>query len=383
MMREASRSTPFSPVDATHMRRALALATNGWGQTAPNPMVGAVVVAGDGVVGEGFHARYGEAHAEVNALREAGDRARGATLYVTLEPCTHYGKTPPCTEAIIDAGIARVVIAVRDPSDVARGGVEQLRASGVRVDTGLEREAALELNAPFFAAHAKARPWVTLKLAVSRDGGIADPSGMRRWITGAESRREVHHMRANADAIAVGVGTVLADDPELTVRDAVPPRVAPTRAVFDSTGRTPLDARLVITAHEIPTLVIASQRSPITIDSTALDARLIGLSARGVHVLLASSLDDALDLLFARGVRSLFVEGGARLAGALLAASLVDRLVIFRSPLVLGPSALQAFAFAAPVSEASLGRCRIVETRRFGDDTMTSYALREVPCSPD
>ena len=382
-MGDAASATRFSAVDATHMRRALALALNGWGQTAPNPMVGAVVVAGDTVVGEGFHARYGEAHAEVNALRQAGERARGATLYLTLEPCAHHGKTPPCTDAVVAAGIGRVVIAVRDPNDVARGGIERLRAAGVHVDVGLERDAALEINAAFFSAHAKARPWVTLKLAVSRDGGIADPGGVHRWITGPESRREVHRMRANADAIAVGVGTVLADDPELTVRDAAAPRIAPMRVVFDSTGRTPLEAKVVTTAHEVPTLIIAGTRSHDTSDLQPMVTRLADLEARGVDVLMASSLDDALGALFARGVRSLFIEGGARLAGSFLGESLVDRLVIFRSPLLLGSAALQAFAFAAPMSEASLARCRIVESRRFGDDTMTSYALHEVPCLPD
>src|SRR4051812_26109595 len=166
-----------------YMLRGLELARRGWGQTAPNPMVGAVVVADGVVVGEGFHARFGEAHAEVVALRAAGERARGATLYVTLEPCAHHGKTPPCADAVIAAGIARVVAAVRDPSTVARGGVEKLRAAGVLVDVGVEHRAACELNAPFFHAHVSTRPWVTLKLAVSSDGGIADPAGLQRWIT--------------------------------------------------------------------------------------------------------------------------------------------------------------------------------------------------------
>src|SRR5438045_3552057 len=170
------------------MRRALALAQQGWGQTAPNPMVGAVVVADGAVVGEGHHARYGEAHAEVIALRNAGERARGASLYVSLEPCAHLGKTPPCTDAIIAAGITRVIAAVRDPSPVARGGVEMLRAAGIQVDVGVEAEPALELNAAFFNAHRSDRPWVVLKLAVSADGAIADASRRPRWISGPASR---------------------------------------------------------------------------------------------------------------------------------------------------------------------------------------------------
>src|SRR5471030_1793307 len=167
-------SSRASGSDATVMRRALALAALGWGQTPPNPLVGAVVVAGDEIVGEGYHARFGDAHAEVNALRAAGARARGATMYVTLEPCAHVGKTPPCVDALIEAGVARVVIAVRDLSSVVCGGIEKLRAAGIRVDVGAERHAALELNAPFFKAHAGGLPWVTLKLALSADGGIAD-----------------------------------------------------------------------------------------------------------------------------------------------------------------------------------------------------------------
>jgi diaminohydroxyphosphoribosylaminopyrimidine deaminase/5-amino-6-(5-phosphoribosylamino)uracil reductase len=382
-MRDAAPSTGTAAVDADHMRRALALATQGWGQTAPNPMVGAVVVSGGAIVGEGYHARYGEAHAEVNALRAAAVRARGATLYLTLEPCAHFGKTPPCADAIVAAGISRVVVAVPDPSDVARGGIERLRAAGIRVDLGVERDAALELNAPFFAAHARSRPWVVLKLAISRDGGIADPAGVERWITGVESRREVHRLRANADAVAVGVGTVIADDPELAVRDAAAPRVAPLRVVFDSSARTPPSARVVATARTVPTMIVTTRVDASLPDPAGVARRLIELSARGVQVARAVSLGDALDQLFARGIRSLFVEGGARLAGSFLAEGLVDRVVIFRSSLILGPAALKAFAFAAPVSETSLERERVVETRRFGDDVMTVYALHEVPCSPD
>src|SRR4051812_27967942 len=216
----AGRDGGWPSHDTEHMRRALALARQGWGQTAPNPMVGAVVVADGVVVCEGYHVRYGEAHAEVMALRQAGERARGAALYVTLEPCAHYGKTPPCVDAVIAAGITRVVIAVRDSSVVARGGAARLRRAGIAVEIGLLSEEAAELNAAFFNALTARRPWVTLKLALSADGAIADPSGKHRWITGPESRVEVHRLRANNDAIAVGVNTAIADDPSLTVRDA-------------------------------------------------------------------------------------------------------------------------------------------------------------------
>jgi diaminohydroxyphosphoribosylaminopyrimidine deaminase/5-amino-6-(5-phosphoribosylamino)uracil reductase len=365
-------------LDAVYMRRALALALEGWGQTAPNPMVGAVVVAGGEVVGEGYHARFGDAHAEVMALNAARGRARGATMYVTLEPCAHHGKTPPCVDAIIDAGVARVVAAVRDPSISAGGGAVRLRHAGVQVDIGVERDAACELNAPFFFyAAASHRPWVILKLAISADGAIADATGMHRWITGEASRREVHRMRAGVDAIAVGIGTVLADDPALTVRDAPTPRVPPHRVVFDSALRIPLDSAIVRTAKEVDTRIIASA-------SGAPSNKINALIEAGVHVALHPSLRGSLGALHsADDVRSLLVEGGPRLAGSLLRESLVDRLVIFQSTLVLGEQAPKAFAFAPSDFEASLHHRRIVEQRRFGDDVMTTYALQDVPCSPD
>jgi diaminohydroxyphosphoribosylaminopyrimidine deaminase/5-amino-6-(5-phosphoribosylamino)uracil reductase len=363
-------------VDSAYMQRVLALAQRGWGQTAPNPMVGAVVVADGAIVGEGAHPRYGEAHAEPLALHAAASRARGATLYVNLEPCAHHGKTPPCTDAVIAAGVARVVVAVRDPSAIARGGVEQLRAASVRVDIGVEREAALELNAPFFNAHRSDRPWVILKLALSSDGAIADADGRRRWITGSESRLEVHRQRANADGIAIGVGTVLADDPQLTVRGTIAPRVPPRRIIFDSTLRTPLASQLVRTAARIPTSIVAGSES-------VPSSRRAALVAAGISVLSSSSLEHALQALRREEVRSLYVEGGARLAGSLLTESLVDRVVIFQSPLVRGDGAPRAFAFAPADFERSLVDRRVVAQRMFGEDRMTIYALTEVPCSPD
>jgi diaminohydroxyphosphoribosylaminopyrimidine deaminase/5-amino-6-(5-phosphoribosylamino)uracil reductase len=340
-------------------------------------MVGAVVVAGSDVIGEAYHARYGEAHAEVNALRDAGGRAKGATMYVSLEPCNHHGKTPPCTDAIVDAGIVRVAIAVGDPSAIARGGARRLREAGLEVDVGTERHRALELNASFFNAQLNDRPWVTLKLAVSADGRIADPSGRHKWITGPESRAWVHHLRANADAIAVGSGTVLADDPSLTVRDAPAPRVAPKRIVFDRRLRTPATSVLARTAQEIPTEIY-------TLGGTANEAGRLALEQLGVRIKReALDLSSALRAMRADGVRSLFVESGPALTGSLLRESLVDRLIIFRSPLELGPAAPRAFADAPPDFEPSLNRVTVVERARFGDDEMTIYALRDVPCSPD
>ena len=364
---------PGAVRDVTHMRRALSLARQGWGRTAPNPMVGAVVVHDDVIVGEGFHAEYGGPHAEVVALRAAGDRARGATIYVTLEPCAHYGKTPPCADALIAAGVARVVIAVRDPNPTAMGGAPRLRAAGIDVVTGIEHEDACELNAPFFHSFAARRPWVVLKLAVSADGAIADRTRARRWLTGPEARAEVHRLRAGFDAIAVGLGTALADDPALTARGSPQPRVAPIRIVFDDEARLPVESTLARTAHDVPTLIVA--RAP--------DASRAGLlEAQGVRIMRAEHLDDAMAKLGEAGLRSVLVEGGAALAGRLLQRSLVDRVVIFRSPIVLGVGALQAFAHAPGFTLDSVESVRVLESRAFGDDTMTVYALTPAPCSP-
>ena len=364
---------PGAVRDVTHMRRALSLARQGWGRTAPNPMVGAVVVRDDAIVGEGFHAEYGGPHAEVVALRAAGGQARGATVYVTLEPCAHHGKTPPCADALIAAGIARVVIAAADPNPAAMGGAARLRAAGIEVVTGVERDEACELNAPFFQSFAGTRPWVVLKLAVSADGAIADRTRARRWLTGLEARAEVHRLRAGFDAIAVGLGTALADDPALTVRGDVQPRVAPIRIVFDEEARLPVESTLVRTAHEVPTLVVA--RDP--------DASRAGaLEGRGVRVVRADDLDAALTGLAAAGIRSLLIEGGAVLAGRLLQRALVDRVVIFRSPIVLGAGALDAFAHAPGFTLDDAEGVRVLESRAFGDDTMTVYALTPAPCSP-
>jgi diaminohydroxyphosphoribosylaminopyrimidine deaminase / 5-amino-6-(5-phosphoribosylamino)uracil reductase len=352
-------------MDEELMRRALALAELGWGQTAPNPMVGAVLVRDGEIVGEGYHARFGADHAEVVALRSAGDLARGSTLYVTLEPCAHHGKTPPCADAIIAAGVSRVVVATADPSPVAAGGAERLRAANVEVTLGVEQRPARELNAPFFHAIASNRPWVTLKLGVSLDGAIADRGGQSKWITNAASRREDHRLRAGNDAIAVGIGTVLADDPALTVRDALPPRVPPIRVVFDRSARLPHDGQLARTAREIPVVVITAKPAP-------------ALAALGVEVLVAPTTPAALVALRQRGIRSLLVEGGATLAGALLDESLVDRLVIFQSPRILGAGAAGAFAFARAQTAADARRLPILARRAFDDDLMTVYHVHGI-----
>ncbi|MCU0647737.1 MAG: bifunctional diaminohydroxyphosphoribosylaminopyrimidine deaminase/5-amino-6-(5-phosphoribosylamino)uracil reductase RibD [Gemmatimonadaceae bacterium] len=352
--------------DRQWMRRALALARRGWGQVSPNPLVGAVVVRDHVAVGEGWHARFGDAHAEPVALAQAGEAARGATLYVTLEPCAHHGKQPPCVDAILASGIARVVVAARDPNPVASGGVERLRAHGVQVDVGVCARAARAMNAPFFfALQHTDRPYITLKLACTIDGAIADHARTRGWFTGDASRRAVHALRASADAIAVGRDTVLIDDPALTVREGYAPRVAPARVVVARHGRVPATSQLVRTAREVPVWVLGAPPA---------DERA-SLEARGVTVLPAASLAEGLTALRARGVHHLMVEGGATLAGALLDEGMVDRLVIFRAPLVLGAGALPAFAGLHGRTLATAVRLRPRVRRRLGDDLLEIYSV--------
>jgi diaminohydroxyphosphoribosylaminopyrimidine deaminase/5-amino-6-(5-phosphoribosylamino)uracil reductase len=346
------------------MARALDLAPLGWGQVSPNPLVGAVVVSGGKLAGEGAHRRFGEAHAEVEALAAAGARARGATLYVTLEPCVHVGKTPPCVDAILHAGIARVVIALRDPNPQAGGGAERLRAAGVEVDVGVLTEQAAELNAPFLNSFRSERPWVTLKLAMSIDAAIATTAGTTSWLTGPPARRRVHYLRAGADAIAVGMGTVLADDPLLTVRDADPPRVAPTRVIFSRSGRLPLTSRLAQRTHEGPVVVFATAADPSYEQA---------LGELGVEVIAATSLEEALRTLRARGIQSVLVEGGAVLAASLIEADLVDRIILFQAPVILGRHALPAFGqVTRSISEAY--RLRPLHSEMIGDDHMMVLA---------
>ena len=363
-MTDAERPTPAR--DSAHMRRALSLARKGWGRTAPNPMVGAVVVRDGAVVGEGYHQEYGGPHAEVHALRTAGERARGATVYVTLEPCNHHGKTGPCTEALLAAGVARVVCATRDPDPRAGGGVERLRAAGVEVAVGVEEEPARELNARFLHAVASERPFVTLKLALSLDAALADATRAPAWLTNERSRREVHRLRAGHDAVAVGIGTALADDPRLTVRGVRAPRVAPRRVVFDRHARLPLHGALARSAREVPVTVVAERPDRV---------RVALLEEAGVEVIAGQPLGAALRTLRARGVTSMLVEGGATLAAALIAEGAVDRLVIFQAPVLLGAGALHAFDGVPGVPAGHATRLRVVTRRTFDDDLMTVYAF--------
>lgn len=347
------------------MRRALELARRGWGQTAPNPMVGAVVVRDGQVIAEGWHARYGGPHAEVAALAALPTKgARGADVYVTLEPCAHQGKTPPCADALIKAKLRRVIIAVRDPNPVAAGGIDKLRAAGIEVVLGVEQGAAEELNAPFlFAARRADRPFVTLKLALSAEGAVAPAERRQQWLSGPDARRFVHELRAAADAVLVGIGTVLADDPALTVRDAPEPRVPPKRLVLDRRARLPLGSTLVRTAREVPVGVLAERPDP---------SRMAALTAAGVEVSVAADLKGHLQALRARGTRHLLVEPGDQVAQAFLAGGFVDRLIIFRTSVPLGPDALAGVGKVLPPAEGGAG-WSVLTQRALGVDHLTIY----------
>ncbi len=352
--------------DARCMRRALALALRGRGTTAPNPMVGAVVVQGGVIVGEGFTQPFGEPHAEAQALRAAGDASRGATVYATLEPCAQHGKTPPCVDALISAGVRRVVFAATDPNPDMRGGADRLRAAGIDVLGGVEARAAADQNPAFFHRFTSDRPFVTLKLARSLDGAMADGRRMAASLTGMASRRLVHRQRADHDAIAVGVGTVMADDPRLTVRGVPAPRVAPARVVFDRTARIALSSALVRSARDVPVIVVAEDVEAGTQAS---------LERAGVRLLVATGLPAQLRALRAAGINSVYCEGGATLADALLADGLVDWLVIFTAPVRLGADAVRPLLSGPPVLVEQAARHRLVAHRRLGDDLMAIYDL--------
>jgi diaminohydroxyphosphoribosylaminopyrimidine deaminase/5-amino-6-(5-phosphoribosylamino)uracil reductase len=313
------------------MRRALALAARGLGETTPNPAVGCVIVRDGRVVGEAYHRRAGSPHAEVLALREAAGKARGATVYVNLEPCGHYGRTPPCAPALVAAGVRRVVAAMGDPNPLVNGrGFTVLRRAGIIVTRGMLEADALLLNEPFVVAVRTGRPFVTLKAALTLDGRIATARGESRWITGKAQRRQARALRRLHDAVAVGIGTVLADDPMLLPQPAV--RRPFHRVVFDSHLRLPLESRLARSSRRWPLLVLTLERDPKK--RARLERRgaiVITVAGRG-RVPVAAALRE----LFARGLRSLMVEGGSELLGSFVGERLFDRIVLFRAPLLLG-----------------------------------------------
>lgn len=345
------------------MAHALNLAWRGWGRVQPNPLVGAVILREGELVGEGWHPQYGDRHAERIALDAAGERARGATMVVTLEPCSHQGKQPPCTRAIIDAGLRRVVVALRDPNPVAAGGEVQLRGAGIEVELGTSGEAAAAQNAIFLhTVRDPSRPYVALKLATTLNGRIADGFGRSRWISGEPAREYVQWLRAGFDAIGIGGRTARFDDPSLTVRGTVHPRIPPRRVVFDSAADLGPQLTLVRTATETPTIVVVA--------TGAEQTRIKRLQSAGVTVLTAGNLIQALASLRQLGIESLLVEGGGQLAGALLAAGLVDRYYWLQAPLWLGDDAVPAIT-GLPSRELNQGeRWRVVERRSLGEDTL-------------
>ncbi len=338
------------------MRRALELAARGRCGASPNPMVGAVVLDAEGnLVGEGYHARCGGPHAEIEALGEARDRARRGTLYVTLEPCAHHGRTPPCVDAVIEAGVTRVVVGLRDPNPAAAGGLDLLRAEGIEITEGVGAERARLVNRRWLTWASNRRPWVTAKAAMSLDGRIATRTGHSTWITGRPARDRGLELREEHDAILVGVETVIADDPRLTRRLGLNPGGSWRRIVLDSALRTPSDAVVVADEPELTTIVHT--------DLAEGDDRR-RLEAAGVELVELAADDDgrvsvvsALDLLGERGIAALLVEGGARIHGSFFDLDLVDELYIFVAPLVIGGP--------APSAVKGRGTERLEGARRF------------------
>src|ERR1700758_2804873 len=365
--------------DRIHLARAIDLAEGGRGRVSPNPMVGPVIGRHDEVLGEGFHQALGEPHAEIGAIRASGGRnLGGATIYVSLEPCCHHGRTPPCTDAIRDAGIVRVVVASDDPSEHASG-----RGPGILRDEGIEvviADGELAVRARLlnqsFRKHARTgRPWVLFKSAMTLDGKVATRGGDSKWISGEESRQLAHHWRAQCDAVAVGIGTALADDPQLTARIEGVLR-QPRRVVFDSLARLPLDSKLVLGAREVPLTVVVSRAAP----RTATDA----LAPHGADVSGATGQNEparvrsALDQLGADGIGSILLEGSPHLAGAFMDAGEVDEMRLFLAPMVLGGrTARDPLEGEGVDAIADAARALTLECDRVGEDLLVSARVKD------
>jgi diaminohydroxyphosphoribosylaminopyrimidine deaminase/5-amino-6-(5-phosphoribosylamino)uracil reductase len=345
----------FSAFDEAMMRRALALAEQGLYTTTPNPRVGCVITRGEGIVAEGWHERAGGPHAEAIALEHAGEKAQGATVYVNLEPCSHYGRTPPCAGALINARVARVVAALRDPSPQAGRGGDALAAAGIRFEHGLLEGQARELNIGFLSRVQRGRPWVRLKIAATLDGRSALSSGVSQWITGAEARRDGHRWRARACAVLTGIGTVTADDPRLTVREVDTTR-QPLRVVVDSRLEMPSAAR-ILQGERI--LVFAAREAP-----APDNAEVVVLpNARG-KVELARMLEE----LARRGINELHVEAGFRLNGSLVREGCVDEFLVYLNPSFLGDGAQGMLDLPAATALDQRLKLRLVSVDRLGED---------------
>jgi diaminohydroxyphosphoribosylaminopyrimidine deaminase/5-amino-6-(5-phosphoribosylamino)uracil reductase len=351
----------FTDIDERHMRRALALAEQGLFTTQPNPRVGCVIAHGEVVVGEGWHRRVGEPHAEVHALRGAGERANGATAYVTLEPCAHHGRTPPCADALVAARVARVVAASRDPNPrVSGGGFAKLRDAAIEVATGLCEREARALNEGFLSRMERGRPWVRLKIAASLDGRTALANGESKWITSEAARDDVQRWRARSSAILTGIGTVLADDPRLTVR-IDEPHMPPLRVVLDANLRTPAKAHVL--DGSVSTLV-AHAKDAVPSDARFDRVQRLAVDAIGGKLDLAAVLAD----LAMRGVNELQVEAGPNLSGPFLASGFVDELLLYIAPILLGDTARPIATLPPLASLADAAKLTMVE---------------QTPCGPD
>ncbi len=366
-------------LDIRMMNRAIALARRGEGRVEPNPMVGCVITRKARVIGEGYHKRFGHPHAEIHALQSCTENPRGATAYVSLEPCRHFGKTPPCCDALIQAGIRRVVVAIKDPSPhAAGGGIRRLRRAGITVDTGVCADQAAELLAPFLTRTVLTRPYVIAKWAQSLDGKLATRTGDSKWISCEASRKRTHRLRARVDAILVGSGTVLADDPLLTARD-VPLRRRAMRVVLDGRLRIPLKCQLLDTASTVPLLVMTS-----SVKARSMKAKR--LARRGVELIACPArsrrpgVADCLRKLAERGITNLMIEGGPAVLTSFLEAGLVDEAWVFVAPRLIGglgaPTVLSGRG-AATIKAAIAPR--ILVTCRSGSDTFHRLRLTQVP----
>ena len=355
----------FSAIDCAHMAHALRLAERGLYTAHPNPIVGCVLVQGDEVVGEGWHKAAGEAHAEINALNSAGDKARGAIAYVTLEPCSHHGKTPPCTDALIEAGVAEVVVAIEDPNSEVNGqGLAALTAADVKIRVGLMRDEAENLLRGFLSRVTRQQPFVRLKMASSLDGCIAMSSGESQWITGAEARSDVQRLRAQSGAIMTGIGTVLADDPSFTVRDPSLDTTdrQPLRVVLDNDLRMPLSAEMLVLPGKTLIYCIADSGQQPLIDA---GAEVVKIAADDDQVDARAVLRD----LARREINDVLVEAGPALAGSLISRGLVDELVIYQSPHIMGSETMGMFETPTWTDLADRKTLNITDVRRVGTDT--------------
>jgi diaminohydroxyphosphoribosylaminopyrimidine deaminase/5-amino-6-(5-phosphoribosylamino)uracil reductase len=345
----------FSPFDEAMMRRALALAEQGLYTATPNPRVGCVITRGESIVAEGWHERAGGPHAEAIALDLAGEQAQGATAYVNLEPCSHYGRTPPCAGALINAKVARVVAALRDPNPQAARGGEALAAAGIAFEHGLLEGEARELNIGFLSRVQRGRPWVRLKIAASLDGRSALASGASQWITGADARRDGHRWRARACAVLTGIGTVTADDPRLTVREVDTPR-QPLRVIVDSRMETPRDAK-ILQGERV--LIFAAREAPVPDNAEVV----VLPNARG-----KVELPRMLEELARRGINELHVEAGFRLNGSLVREACVDEFLVYLNPSFLGEGAQGMFDLPAAATLEQRLALRLVSVDRLGED---------------